>query len=75
MNYAFNASEQFENQDRIYQSPEQLQEQLHHLAVWQSKAVVQLKHFRSACSLYKFCEIDEVNELLNSHSHLILPTS
>lgn len=66
MNYALNLSDERQDQNFGYERAEELKEQLTHLAEWKSKAKVQLEHFRSACSLYKFCEIDDLNELLKN---------
>jgi hypothetical protein len=43
-----------------------LEEQVKNLIEWKKKAIVQLEYFRTACTLYNFCEAGELNKLLNN---------
>ncbi len=44
---------------------EQLEAQIAMLTEWKHQAKVQLEHFRTACSIYNFCDSRAVHELLN----------
>lgn len=43
---------------------EELKDQITVLAQWKQKAVVQLQYFQTACSIYHFCDANQVDELL-----------
>lgn len=44
----------------------ELEKQVIELSEWKQKAMVQLEHFKTACILYNFCDLHELNRLLNA---------
>lgn len=49
----------------LHQHKQQLEEHVAVLTEWKRKATLQLEYFRDACVIYKLCDVDKVNELLN----------
>ena len=66
MSYQLKAVPRFEQEIFNDSNTDDLMEQVIFLNEWKRKAIVQLEHFQYACKVYKLCDVDKVNELLNA---------
>lgn len=65
MYYESNFSTQSSQEAMFSNDNQQLQAQVAQLMEWKHEAKVQLEHFRTACSIYNFCDSRAVHELLS----------
>lgn len=66
MNYQSNLPRPGETPGDIQEVTEDRERSIKALTEWKLRALVQLEYFRTACTLYNFCDASEINKLLNT---------